>query len=147
MKILIMNGPNLNLLGARQPDVYGDETLDAIMQRARAHGAKLGMEVETFQSNAEGALVTRIGACAGTVDGMVINPAAYTHTSVALRDAIAACGVPCIEVHLSNIHAREAFRHTSLTAGVCVGQIAGLGAAGYMLALDALAGILSSKGV
>jgi 3-dehydroquinate dehydratase II len=147
MKILIVNGPNLNLLGMREPDVYGGETLDAVMRRATERGAELGMEVETFQSNEEGALVTRIGACAGCVDGIVINPAAYTHTSVALRDAIRACGVPCVEVHLSNIQAREPFRHTSLTAGVCVGQIAGFGAAGYLLALDALAGILSEKGV
>ncbi|MBN1557769.1 MAG: type II 3-dehydroquinate dehydratase [Lentisphaerae bacterium] len=145
MKILIVNGPNLNLLGRREPDVYGAETLDAIMARTAARGAALGVETEAFQSNDEGALVTRLGTCAGVYDGVIINPAGYTHTSVALRDAIQACGVPCVEVHLSNIAAREAFRHTSVTAGACLGQISGLGGTGYVLALEGLVEYIGSK--
>lgn len=138
MKILVMNGPNLNLLGMREPDLYGTTTLGQIMDRVKARGAALGVEVDTFQSNDEGALVTRIGESAGVYDGLVMNPAAYTHTSVALRDAIVASGVPCVEVHLSNIYKRESFRHTSLTAAVCVGQISGFGAVSYLLGLEAV---------
>lgn len=138
MKILIINGPNLNLLGTREPDVYGRETLDTIHERVRERAGELGVEIEAFQSNEEGALVTRIGECRDGVDGIIINPAAYTHTSVALRDAIQACGVPCVEVHLSNIQARESFRHQSVTAGACVGQIAGFGGMSYVLALEGL---------
>ena len=138
MKILVINGPNLNLLGTREPDVYGTETLASIADIVTAAGAESGVEVEFVQSNEEGALVTVIGESAGVYDGLIINPAAYTHTSVALRDAIKACGVPCVEVHLSNTHAREEFRHKSLTAAVCVGQIMGFGGAGYVLALQGL---------
>ena len=112
------------------------------MDRMKARGAALGVEVDTFQSNEEGALVTRIGGSAGAYDGIVLNPAAYTHTSVALRDAISASGVPCVEVHLSNVYKREAFRHTSLTAAVCVGQISGFGATSYLLGLEAIVGHL-----
>jgi 3-dehydroquinate dehydratase II len=145
MKILVLNGPNLDLLGKREPAVYGSRTLEQIMQRVQAHGRDRGVDVEWVQSNDEGALVTRIGRSAGVADGIVINPAAYTHTSVALRDAISACGVPCVEVHLSNIHAREEFRHRSLTAGVCAGQISGFGEDSYVLGLDALVGLLKRK--
>jgi 3-dehydroquinate dehydratase-2 len=146
MKVLILNGPNLNLLGTREPDVYGRETLDTIVERVRTRARELGVEIDAFQSNEEGVLVTRIGECRGTVDGIVFNPAAYTHTSVALRDALQACGVPCVEVHLSNIQAREPFRHESLTAGVCVGQIAGFGGMSYVLALEGLVERLKSAG-
>jgi 3-dehydroquinate dehydratase-2 len=138
MKILVLNGPNLDLLGKREPGVYGSFTLEQIMARVQARGRELGVDVEWAQSNDEGALVTRVGRSGGAADGIVINPAAYTHTSVALRDAVSACGVPCVEVHLSNIHAREEFRHRSLTAGVCVGQISGFGEDSYVLGLEAL---------
>jgi 3-dehydroquinate dehydratase II len=144
MKILILNGPNLNLLGKREPGIYGRAGLEEIMGAARKKGRELGVVVEAFQSNDEGALITRIGGSAGTYGGIILNPAGYTHTSVALRDAVAACGVPCVEVHLSNIHAREDFRHTSLTAGVCLGQVMGFGGAGYELALEGLVGWLRS---
>ncbi len=145
MKILVLNGPNLHLLGTREPDVYGLETLDGILARVEARARELDATVESFQSNEEGALVTRIGNSRGHYDGLIVNPAAYTHTSVALRDAIAACGLPCIEVHLSNPLAREDFRHVSLTAPVCTGQISGLGGYGYVLALEALAEITNRK--
>ena len=138
MKILVLNGPNLNLLGKREPDVYGRVSLADILKQVQAHGRKLGVTVDAFQSNEEGALVTRIGASAGKYDGIVFNPAAYTHTSVALRDALLATRVPCVEVHLSNIYAREDFRHRSLTAAACIGQISGFGAQSYLLALEAL---------
>jgi 3-dehydroquinate dehydratase-2 len=138
MKILVLNGPNLNLLGTREPEVYGASTLDEAMDRVVARGRELGAEVDSFQSNEEGVLVTRIGEAHGTYDGLILNPAAYTHTSVALRDAVRASGLPCVEVHLSNIYARETFRHESLTAGVCIGQISGFGASSYILALVAL---------
>ena len=138
MKFLVMNGPNLNLLGTREPGVYGHQTLEAMMTGLQAYGRTRGAEVEWMQSNDEGTLVTRIGESRGKFDGLILNPAAYTHTSVALRDALQATAVPCVEVHLSNIHAREAFRHTSLTAAACLGQIGGFGAMSYQLALDAL---------
>jgi len=138
MNILILNGPNLNLLGTREPGIYGTQTLADILAAVTRRAGELGVEVSAFQSNEEGTLVTRIGESRGTADGIIINPAAYTHTSVAVRDAIQACGVPCVEVHLSNIHAREDFRQRSLTAGACVGQISGFGGYGYILALEAL---------
>lgn len=138
MKILVLNGPNLRLLGTRVPSVYGRETLDDILERLRARAVELDAEIEAFQSDEEGALVSRIGSARGRFDGMLINPAAYTHTSVALRDAIEASELPCVEVHLSNVHAREEFRHRSLTAPVCVGQIAGFGGTGYLLGLEGL---------
>ncbi len=144
MKILVVNGPNLGLLGQREPDVYGAETLADIEKNVTARAAALDMELDTFQSNEEGVLVTKIGEAVGTYDGLIINPAAYTHTSVALRDAIKACGLPCVEVHLSNTHAREEFRHTSLTVAVCVGQVMGFGGKGYILALEGLVDVLRS---
>lgn len=145
MKILIVNGPNLGLLGTREPDLYGTLTLDDILGQIQERAVELGVEIESFQSNEEGALVSRIGESAATFDGIVINPAAYTHTSVALRDAIAACGLPVVEVHLSNTHARESFRHTSLTAPVCLGQLMGLGPLGYLLALEGLVAHIRKK--
>ena len=135
-RLLLLNGPNLNLLGTREPDVYGSMTLDEMMDRVAERGRELGVEVECFQSNDEGALVTRIGAAPGNYDGIVLNPAGYTHTSVALRDALAAVSIPYVEVHLSNIHAREPFRHHSYFSDRAAGVICGLGAYGYMAALE-----------
>jgi len=140
MKILVLNGPNLQLLGLRKPEVYGVLTLETIEARIRELAASLGVEAEFFQSNCEGALVDAIGGSLKKgIDGIVINPAAYTHTSVAIRDALEAVKLPAIEVHLSNVHAREEFRHKSLSAPVCLGQISGLGADGYEMAVRALA--------
>ena len=145
LKFLILNGPNLNLLGRREPAVYGAATLPMIMRAARAHAARAGVSVDHRQYNDEGDLVTAIGWAGKRYDGIVMNPGAFTHTSVAVRDAIQGCGAPVVEIHLSNIHAREAFRHVSITAPACVGQIMGFGAAGYNLAIDALAGHLIAK--
>jgi len=138
MKILVLSGPNLNLLGKREPGIYGTATLESMMSGVVAHGKDLGVEVAWLQSNDEGALVTHVGKSHGEYDGVVINPGAYTHTSVALRDAIQASGTPCVEVHLSNIHARKEFRHRSYTAPVCLGQICGFGGMSYVLGLQAL---------
>ncbi|MDD2459975.1 MAG: type II 3-dehydroquinate dehydratase [Kiritimatiellia bacterium] len=145
MKILLVNGPNLKALGTREPTLYGHETLDQIVARVKAAAAAKGVTLDAVQSDIEGELVTAINAARGVYDGIVINPAAYTHTSVALRDAIAASGVPTVEVHLSNTHKREGFRHASLTAPVCVGQVMGFGGAGYLLALDGLLDVLKTK--
>lgn len=136
--ILVLNGPNLNLLGTRQPEVYGHSTLADIETLCRAHGASRGADVAFEQSNHEGALIDHIHAAKGTHDGIVFNAGAYTHTSIALMDAIASVELPCVELHLSNVHAREEFRHRSYIARVCVGVICGFGAAGYPLAMDAL---------
>ena len=137
MKILFLNGPNLNLLGKREPDVYGHATLADIETKVRKRAKDLGVDVDFRQSNLEGELVDWIQEAKGNFDVIVLNAAAYTHTSVALRDAIAAVGVPTIEIHLSNIYAREEFRRQSLIAPVCCGQIAGFGQKSYILALEA----------
>src|SRR5215471_1963176 len=137
MKVLFLNGPNLNLLGTREPEVYGTTTLVQIEDEVRAEAIRLGVEIGFRQSNVEGELVTWIQQSKGTFDVIVLNAAAYTHTSVAIRDAISATGIPTIEIHLSNIHAREEFRHKSLIAAVCRGQIAGFGIHSYLLALEA----------
>jgi 3-dehydroquinate dehydratase II len=137
MKILFLNGPNLNLLGTREPHVYGQQTLADIEAKVREHADQLKVAVDFRQSNQEGELVGWIQEAKGKFDVIVINAAAYTHTSVALRDAISAVGVPTIEIHLSNIHAREEFRHKSLIAPVCRGQICGFGLKSYILGLEA----------
>jgi len=138
MRILVLHGPNLNLLGEREPEIYGRTTLAEIDARLRELGAKRNATVESFQSNHEGALLDRIQAARRTHQAIIINPGGLTHTSVALRDALIGCELPVIEVHLSNIHAREDFRQRSLVAGIALGQISGLGAKGYELALEAL---------
>ena len=137
MRLLFLNGPNLNLLGTREPEKYGKLTLADIEARVRAKAVGMGLDVEFRQTNIEGELVTWIQEAQGRFDVIVLNAAAYTHTSVAIRDAIAAVQVPTIEIHLSNVHAREEFRHVSLIAPVCRGQIAGFGAGSYELALEA----------
>ena len=147
MKILVLNGPNLNLLGTREPGVYGELTLVQIMERLAAQAKAKSVGIDWYQSNQEGELVDRIGASRGRYDGIILNPAAYTHTSVALRDALQAVALPCVEVHLSNVQAREGFRHTSLTAAACIGQIAGFGPMSYVLALEALIEYLGRKHV
>jgi len=135
--ILVLHGPNLNLLGLREPEHYGNDTLSSINQTLTDIATKAGVALETFQSNTEGDLVTKIQSIATTkVDFVIINPAAFTHTSVAMRDALSAVKVPFIEVHLSNVYAREAFRHHSYFTDIAVGIISGLGAHGYALALD-----------
>lgn len=141
MKFLIINGPNINLLGTREPEIYGSMTLDDINKDIANYAKELGVETETFQSNIEGEIVDKIQQAKGVFDGIVINPAAYTHTSVAIRDAISAVGIKAVEVHISNIHAREEFRKNSLIAPVCIGQIAGFQANSYNLALKALVDI------
>lgn len=138
MKFLVINGPNLNMLGTREPEKYGTTTLPDIEKEITAHAKEKGVEVDFYQSNIEGEIVTAIQKAKGIYDGIVINPAAYTHTSVALRDAILAIELPTVEIHLSNIHTREEFRHHSYTASVCVGQITGFGKFGYIMALDAI---------
>jgi 3-dehydroquinate dehydratase-2 len=138
-RILVIHGPNLNLLGQREPEIYGRTTLSEINRSLNALGTQLGLAVDTFQSNHEGAIVDGIQQAAEKCDGLIINAAAFTHTSIAIRDALAALNVPIVEVHLSNIHRREPFRHVSMTAAVVTGQILGFGAAGYLLALRALA--------
>lgn len=141
--VLILNGPNLNLLGTRQPEVYGTTTLADVKDMCDTAGKRLGLDITFEQSNHEGVLIDLIHAAKGTHDAIVLNAGALTHTSIALMDAIASVELPVVEVHLSNIHAREAFRHTSYVAPVAVGQICGFGAKGYVLALEAMTEIES----
>jgi len=137
-RILVLHGPNLNLLGAREPEIYGHDTLERIHQAMEAQGRAAGVQVESYQSNSEGELVDRVQSAASEgVQFIIINPAAYTHTSIALRDALAAVAIPFIEVHLSNIHARESFRKHSYFSDLAVGVVSGLGSQGYELALAA----------
>lgn len=143
--ILLINGPNLNLLGTREPGIYGSETLGAIEKNLKEMAETRGMRLEAFQSNHEGALVDRIHAARGVADCIIINPGGYTHTSIALADALSAVEIPTIEVHLSNIYRRESFRHKSYIAPVAVGQISGFGSQGYALALEAAFRILETK--
>jgi len=143
MKIVVIQGPNLNMLGVREQNIYGPMKLEDIHAQMRAFADQNKLEIEFFQSNLEGEIVDRIQECIGDADGIIINPAAYTHTSIAIRDAIAAVQLPTIEVHLSNIHQREEFRHKSLTAPVCAGQIVGMGPFGYHLAMVGMTQILN----
>ncbi len=141
-KVLVIHGPNLNMLGTREPEVYGHTRLVDIDNELKILGRKCGLEITTFQSNHEGDLVDTIQLAAGKMDGIIINPAAYTHTSIAIRDALQMLAIPIIEVHLSNIHKRESFRHRSLMADLATGQIVGLGVNGYYLALRAMVDII-----
>ena len=145
MKILILHGPNLNLLGTREPEVYGSLTLDDINTKLVELGKELGMEITCLHSNHEGALIDALQDARSWANGVVFNPGGYTHTSIALRDAISAIGIPVIEVHLSNVYAREEFRHVSMISAVCRGKIVGLGWQSYTLGLRALAELLTDK--
>jgi 3-dehydroquinate dehydratase-2 len=144
-KVLVLHGPNLNLLGERETSIYGTKSLAEINQLMQKEGEQYGLELDFFQSNYEGALVEAIQKAKGNYDVIIINPAAYTHTSIALRDAILAVNIPTIEVHLSNIYKREEFRHRSFISGVAVGQIAGFGVFSYLLAVRAAAEIVKKK--
>lgn len=143
MKVVVIQGPNLNMLGMREQNIYGPMKLDDIHAQMEGVAKQNNMEIEFFQSNLEGEIVDRLQECLGDADGIIINPAAYTHTSIAIRDAIAAIQIPTVEVHLSNIYQREEFRHTSLTAPVCAGQIAGFGPFSYHLAMIAIIQIMN----
>lgn len=142
MKILIINGVNMNMLGIREPEKYGSMTLKALEKELYAYSFELGIDLETFQSNHEGEIVEKIHSAYNNCDGIIINPGAYTHTSVAIRDALAAVNIPAVEIHITNIHGREDFRHKSLMADVCIGQISGFGTNGYKLGLKGLVDIL-----
>jgi 3-dehydroquinate dehydratase-2 len=141
--LLILHGPNLNLLGTREPEIYGALTLADINQKVKEAATLHGMDIYSIQSNSEGALIDALQEAAIKADGVIFNPAGYTHTSVALRDTVAAIGIPVVEVHLSNVYAREEFRHTSLLSAVCAGKILGFGWMSYKLALEALVEIIN----
>ncbi len=143
MKIVVIQGPNLNMLGHREQNIYGPMKLEDIHTQMKNFAEQNGMEIEFFQSNLEGEIVDKIQECLGDAEGIIINPAAYTHTSIAIRDAISAVQIPTVEVHLSNIYAREDFRHKSLTAPVCAGQVSGFGPFGYHMAMVAIVQIMS----
>lgn len=143
--VLVVHGPNLNMLGVREPEIYGRTTLKEINRRLTELGYELGLKVDTFQSNSEGEIVDRIQAARGRIDILIINPAAYTHTSIAIRDAIGTLDAPVIEVHLSNVYQREPFRHHSTIADVATGRIMGFGAESYVLALRAAVGMVASR--
>ena len=146
MKILVINGPNLNFLGIREKTVYGTKNYDYLLNLLEEKAKADGIDIEVFQSNCEGEIIDRIQkAYLEEADGIVINPGAYTHYSYAIRDALASITVPIVEVHISNVHKREEFRHTSVTAPVCTGQIVGLGLPGYILAIDAIQGIIKEQ--
>ncbi len=145
LKILVIHGPNLNLLGFREPEIYGKMTLEMIDKNLRALGEVNNVELIIHQTNHEGVIVDLIGQHIGEVVGIIINPGAYTHTSIAIRDAIAGTGIPTVEVHLSNIYKREEFRDKSLIAPVCIGQIAGFGPNSYSLALQAIIGLVKES--
>ena len=138
MKFLVINGPNLNLLGVREPEVYGKSGYESLVGRIRASAASMNVEVEIFQSNHEGAIIDKLHAARGSFDGIIINPGAYTHYSYAILDALKAVNIPAVEEHLSNIHQRQEFRHTSVTAAGCDGQVCGLGQFGYVAAMGYL---------
>ena len=144
-KILLLHGPNLNMLGKREPAVYGRQTLDDIVAAARGLASELGVEVASYQSNVEGDLVTKIQTAASEFDAIVFNPGAYSHTSIALHDAVLAAGRPVVEVHVSNVHKREEFRHHSFLSAVVEGQVVGFGAESYLLGLRAAVSILRSR--
>lgn len=138
MKILVINGPNLNMLGIREPEKYGTMTFTELEKELYAYSFELGIDIETFQSNSEGEIIDKIQKAMGNFEGILINPGGYSHTSVAIRDAISSINLPCVEVHMTNIQAREEFRHKSLIAPVCIGQITGFGKESYKLGLKAL---------
>ena len=142
-KVLVIHGPNLNMLGMREPEIYGHQTLEEINTALISRAERLGLEVETFQSNHEGEVVDRIQQAHNAFDGIIINPAAYTHTSIAIRDALSLLTIPVVEIHLSNINKRESFRHTSLIADIATARISGFGPYGYQLALEGMAQLLS----
>ena len=146
MKVLVLNGPNLDLLGVREPGVYGNESLEIIENELKNEAAKLNITLDCYQSNHEGKLIDELHRAMSNADGVILNAGALTHYSYALRDAIAAIKIPVIEVHMSNIHAREEFRHTSVIAPVCAGSIAGFGKNSYMLALKAINDIIRKNG-
>ncbi|CAA6811610.1 MAG: 3-dehydroquinate dehydratase II (EC [uncultured Sulfurovum sp.] len=143
MKVVVIQGPNLNMLGMREQNIYGPMKLEDIHQQIKGVAEQNNVQVEFFQSNLEGEIVDRLQECYGDADGIIINPAAYTHTSIAIRDAISAINIPTVEVHLSNIHQREEFRHTSLTAPVCAGQISGFGPMSYHLGMISIIQIMN----
>ena len=145
MKILLINGANLNMLGVREPDKYGVKTLKDIEENLIKKGKDLNVELDVYQSNIEGEIVDKIQQALGVYDGILINAGGYTHTSVVIRDAISAVKIPTIEIHMTNIHAREEFRHTSLLTGVCKGIIAGFGEDSYTLALEGLVNLLTKQ--